>query len=226
MKPWFRTNEKRLIAERKDLSKSFPDLNIIHWKGPLKEEIIIEGPYTFPILETKDTVTYFIRIVLPDNYPCSPPKMFYIDKYLGKTNLDRHIEQYGKACLCTPTDIRRFFKENDLISVFIKTLVHPHTVGQYLFDLNGRWLLPDRSHGYIGIIETYQEQFGIKSATDIVNFLIVIVQGLEKNCYFTCPCKSGKALRKCHWKKCQEIEALISKENLIYDAQSILELIS
>ena len=244
VRQWFEKDKRRYEAEVKDLKSHYPDLLI--YKRPVlldsetlelraafvgKEkldqpchgsELVIEGPYSFEIPTSGERITYFIRIVFPRYYPRIAPTMFCIDQRLSQRNLDRHIMEGGQACLCTPNDIRLFFKEEDKISTFIAKLVHPYLVGQYLYDINGRWMMPDRDHGKMGIIQSYQEYFGQELSPESV---IRLVQYSSKHQNIRgndlCPCGSRKLIKKCHFTELSKFYSSFSSRDLDADLKKI-----
>ena len=79
----------------------------------------------------------------------------------------------------------------------------------------------ERSHGIIGLIESYQELLKLKNLQHTIRFMTEFIKNkIHHN--QSCPCESGLPFKKCHRNTIQELEYNLPKGQLIHDFLFIL----
>jgi len=134
---------------------------------------------------------------------------------------DRHIDQYGIACLCS------HFVEGEYMSPefdgrrFIEELVIPFLYGQLFYERHRTWPWIDYSHGFAGLVESYTP---VQSKNELLNRLTfltfyradwqnlqrLISQRKEPGTSTPCVCGSHRRIAHCHKRALNGILALRS----------------
>ena len=79
----------------------------------------------------------------------------------------------------------------------------------------------ERSHGLMGLIESYQELLKLKDIQQTIRFMIEFIKN-EIHYNHGCPCESGLSLNHCHGSIIQKLENNLPKGQLIHDFLFIL----
>jgi hypothetical protein len=71
-------------------------------------------------------------------------------------------------------------------------------LSQCWYEGTGKWPFGDRSHGRLGVLESFCELLGIDvDQGQAVSYLRLLARETIKG-HVACPCGSGKRLRNCH----------------------------
>lgn len=181
-----------------------------------REEVVVEGFCPLDPGSGKPAPGYEIVIVLPEQYPRRVPSLYCKDASLPR-DIDRHILQNGRACLCVRSESRRFLGKNYLLVNFIDRLVVPFLVGQFYYDCSGEWPWTDRSHGTAGIDEAWIQLLGFGGEAEVRAFLEALSRKNGYGGHLPCPCGSGKRLRSCHSKLFRELQEWVCWEDALAD---------
>lgn len=182
----------------------------------LKDETVtITGPLRFAASYdgVSITDTYDIEIILPDDYPKTPPSA---RETRGKIPGDFHKLHNGKLCLASPLETRKqFIRQADILG-YIENLLVPYL---YCYSHKLKYnFLPygDLSHGESGLFEacreilnSYKTKFKVSSDIEVMKLLKILAEDNYKG-HLKCPCGSTNILRKCHGKVLLE---LIKQQN-------------
>ncbi|HDM9223968.1 TPA: SEC-C domain-containing protein, partial [Listeria innocua] len=142
-------------------------------------------------------IDYRLRIDIPKNYPLNLPQVFeYEEKQI---NNFPHInsDSNGTFCLGTDLDIRRKLKPDYSLSKYISLIAEFLGIYEYYKKYN---VFPygDRSHGKMGILETYKEIFNVTTSQQVTSLMqITKLKNGSRN--KKCPCNSGMKFKDCHW---------------------------
>jgi len=185
---------RALDLEKAQLSAAYPDLVMaMHSDG----SGIVTGR-----LRVAEDIGYTVQLFVPIEYPRREP-ILVCKREEVPWKIDRHVyEKNGVACLCSRSETRIHWPWGSDITSFFFKLVHPFFVGQFYYDTHGSWPpTGERAHGKEGILETFREllsELGSPSETQIDRFLQLLARKNAPQGHETCPCGSGKRLRKCH----------------------------
>ncbi|MCH7723854.1 MAG: hypothetical protein IIC76_11080 [Bacteroidetes bacterium] len=216
------------IDDRRWLKRNYRKLNFKFEK----DSEIIEGPFEFKASFDRITKLYFvnptvnnrvdlnyiedayeIRIIIPTKQSDFPivqeiaQRIKNLAKKLGKQSIDLHIYENGIVCATGPFDEPRNFS---LVN-FINGPVLQFFYDQSYYERFDQWPRDTYSHGYLGLIENYFDNFKMDR------------KGLEKKCikkliesddwkiikkylesdgdikgYWLCICGSNLNFRTCH----------------------------
>jgi ubiquitin-protein ligase len=160
-------------------------------------------PYLTGIIEIYDGETileeFNVSIFFSDKYPFEYPKVYEIRGRFPRNPIF-HIYKTGNFCLDTP--VNEFFKtRNGILTIdFINKVLIPNLAWRICKLENIETDLKDFSHGFEGIIETYQELLKTQDLNEILKcFQITLSKSNlipERN--NDCFCKSGKKFKNCH----------------------------
>lgn len=144
---------------------------------------------------------YEIEIAFPFDYPTRPPRVF---ETKGKVPRDfEHFLEEGELCLEAPVEVRRRFAAHRNLLRFIDEQVIP-----YLFTCSykqrfGAVPYGERSHGPLGLLEYYREQFAC-SGIPALKLLRLLADDIAPS-GMRCPCGSSRILAECHGPKVEEL---------------------
>jgi hypothetical protein len=176
-----------------DLRKKYQYL----YKRNSQALIIIAGKIFFDCNNIKDD--YDIEINISSNYPIKIP---LVCETKGKIPKDwHHIGKY--FCLETPFRIWEIFRKQETLLSFVDNLVVPYLASYSYFKKTGD-SSKEHAHEARGILDDYKKYFNIKD--DLLTFILLrILAERDYRGHASCPCGSGKKLRKCHGKYIQNI---------------------
>ncbi len=163
--------------------------------------------------------TYKLEIILPENYPQTPPTVRELENRIPK---EFHLNPDKTLCLAPPLAVRKKFTENKtLLGFFI------HLVAPYLFSFNywkqyGAMPYGEYSHGGKGIWEYYQKCFDVTTDFSVLSLLKSLVENTFRG-HLQCPCGSGKITRKCHGALLLDIMKYQNQEDFLYDFLNVIQ---
>jgi hypothetical protein len=158
---------------------------------------IIDGTILFDYCNIKDR--YEIEINISNDYPKTIP---LVCETKGKIPKDWHHN--GKYfCLETPFRVWEIFRKQETLLNFVDNLVVPY-LASYSYFKNTGDSSKEHSHGARGVLDDYKKYFNIKDDLLAFKLLRVLAEGDYRG-HISCPCGSGKNLRKCHGKCIQTI---------------------
>jgi len=140
---------------------------------------------------------YTIEILATETFPSSFPFLFEVGGKIPK-NYDWHVyETDGHCCLKTAPEEILACKKGITLNSFIEEEVKPYLFNQTFRRLNG-YFYQERSHGFLGSVEYFQEVFKTENLNLIKNGLLFISRRKTPSRTAMCFCGSGKKYRKCH----------------------------
>lgn len=202
MKIWHKENPELLEAVKNSIKENLSTLHFVMEN----DVVLIRGALHLPELND----FYSIEIEILPDYPKSVPLVREIGGRIPR-NGERHIWTSGDCCLFVEEENFRYYPEGTTIKDFIQKVVTGHFINQKHFELTGKWLNGDRSHGLKGKLEFYKEELGTKNLRIIFSF----IQNLAKDTirdYQICFCGSMKKLGNCHFRFLREYRKKITPE--------------
>lgn len=167
--------------------------------------------------------TYSIRIEIPRDYPYRCPSI-YETSGLIPPEFDHRFED-GRLCLGTEIEQMLWLASNPSLVDFIEHFVLNYFFAVSFFRRFGSFPFGVRSHGVLGIVESYMDYF----ATDdiyVVARLVRAAQAPVYNGHHRCPCGSGRITRECHGDKIKRLRRRDVKAFFICDAELIAQSIA
>jgi hypothetical protein len=162
--------------------------------------------------------TFNLEINFPPDYPEKSPLVKELDSKIPATF---HRNPDGCLCLCAPAEQYLVFSKEPTLENYIKNLLDPYLLSWLWYERFNEMPWGERSHGSIGLLESYQELMGLINSKETA-FLITkfITNKIGRN--DICPCGSGLSFKKCHRKIIFKLENSLPKEQLIHDFNHIL----
>ena len=186
---WWELKPDFFAKEQEQLAIKYPSLNFI-----IEDKtVFIRGK-----IQIADIAEFTIEIKLLDDYPISLPEVREIGGKIYRSD-DRHINEDGTCCLTIPAKMHQDLGKNYSIIAFIDIFVIPFFANQIYYEIHGVWANGEYSHGEKGLLEFYSELLETKSNKIVANLMKISLQTFPKLSQ-KCPCKSGKRLKKCHFK--------------------------
>ncbi|MGO1074785.1 SEC-C metal-binding domain-containing protein [Inquilinus sp. CA228] len=217
MTSWFEKSPSLLEELRRDLQNNYPTLHAhIRHTG-----VIVAG--TFPLVDDAGAVIdrYAVEVVLPDTYPRALPNAWETGGRIPR-EIDRHIyPKTGALCLGFPAELCLMLAGDFTVGNFIRKALVPYLLGNSLVEAGEPWPFGESAHGLIGALEFYKRCLGTDDPIVIGKFLLDLANNKVRG-HWTCPCGSGKPLRKCHGEQiwllrdvpsnvlCHSIDAMVS----------------
>jgi hypothetical protein len=206
------------------IHQQFEELVQIHSDLKLSEDApgrwVVRGLLSFSATFNGTTINdaFYILIVLPDDYPNSPP---VVQETGGRIPADFH--QYGDRTLClgVPVEVYGRFKADPRLLAFVKTLVIEYLYGYAYQQKHGTLPFGELSHGCQGIREYYHHAFNTQDVQIVLALLKILADETYRG-HHACPCGSGKILRKCHGPDLLNVLEHQPRKRFLSDAQSVL----
>jgi hypothetical protein len=207
MSNWFVKNPDLLLKIENDIENYFQGLRVIKTKN----EIIVKGRFDV-FNEGVLYDSYLILMKFFDDHPQTSPAIFEIGGRVPHKP-DRHIYDDGSACLFVPIEKALYWPDTTDIAQFLGGPVNAYFYGQTYFRKNGVYPFGERSHNFLGFLESIQEQSGVPSLIEVPK-VIDLLNRTDLKGHWTCPCGSQKILRKCHWEEIKKMKIIIGKKYL------------
>ena len=137
---------------------------------------------------------YALDIVIP---VCSAELPYVIDTGRQISQDYHHYYPNGMLCLETDTRIRIRFVDGFDLTAWMLEFVEVYYFTYEYYERFGTFPFGERSHGILGIIQTYQDLLRTKEEVETYK-LMHFIQDRAYRGHHPCPCDSGKSLRKCH----------------------------
>lgn len=160
--------------------------------------------------ETSLIDNYSIKIVIPDDYPDSVPKVYELEGKIPRTP-DRHINSDGSCCLFAPPERWEQWPLGAGIDVLLNGAVKSYFFSQTYFDLEKVWPFGEWLHDIAGIIQFYLVRLNLRTIQDIKRLMIVIdKKNVPKN--WNCPCGSKKLYLHCHKSRVEKLKDILPED--------------
>lgn len=210
-------NTYNLNEQIQSLLKAYPSLAIT--KTDLKQ-IRLKGTINIYRSACNYTLSkdYRIEIFLPVS-DSALPKIMCTDNSVDINYPHRYVD--GTLCLETDTAIKfRFINGFDLVA-WMNEYVETYFFSYEYYTRYGHFPFGDRSHGFLGVIESYQDIF---EEQDYIK-ICALLKYAAKNSYrghIKCPCGSGLPLRKCHGEQLFSHMVDLQKKSIIQNDYNMI----
>jgi len=207
---------KRLKENFSEAHEKYTDLTLAYEK----EAPIVRGDLKFTAEYESISLNdiYKIEIVIPVDYPNSPP---LVKETGGKIPRDFHKYPDGYLCLAAPLEVRQKFNQNKTLLGFIDSLLIPYLYSYSFLLKYNKLPYGELSHGFEGILESYKGIFGVSSEIDTMSLLKVLAEDNYRG-HINCPCGSGERLRNCHGQVLLKIKNQQSKKSFFTEYFNLL----
>lgn len=203
--------------ELSEISIRYPYLKLVTEAGKSRLEGILHFNREHEGRVVEDS--FKVVIDIPEKYPDDLPSVREVggrtveiaEKQKARITsfLDLHAyPSSGNACLGAPDELRSKFPKGASLHVFIDELVVPYFFGLSHFEREGTWPWGERSHGVLGLLESYGDRRIPSDKSEIVVFIqrlrpypnwkevAMYLRKVKKK--RECLCGSGKVFADCH----------------------------
>lgn len=137
---------------------------------------------------------YDIQIVIPIEKE-ELPYVIDVGNQIDVHYPHRYVD--GRLCLETDTHIEMRFLDGFSLISWVDEYVEPYFFSYEYYQKYEEFPFGERSHGWMGVVETYSEIFNEKDIYKTVLLMKAIFMGNYRG-HVLCPCSSGLKYRKCH----------------------------
>jgi hypothetical protein len=162
--------------------------------------------------------SFNLEITFPADYPEKLPSVKELD---NKIPALFHRNPDGCLCLCAPVEEYLTFFQNPTLENYVLNLLNPYLLSWLWYDKFNEMPWGERKHGYIGLVESYQELLRLKDIRQTISFMVEFVKNKIHH-RESCPCGSGLSFKRCHRNIIFEYESSLPKGQLIFDFISII----
>lgn len=206
-----------LIDQVTEVQIEQPDLELVlKYTG----DMIVTGMVGFCIDHDGRTYrdTYQVAISIPADYPDTVPT---VKETAQAIPVDfHHFPKTGDLCLATPVELLRVFAQDRSLSHFINRLLIPYLFSYTYYREQGQLPYGELSHGLLGLLEYYQEFFGVGPIT-VMKFMKFLADGHYPP-LMPCLCASSRDLRNCHGPKLDELRSLLPAKHFEADLRDMI----
>lgn len=174
---------------------AYPELHLTYQRGC---GLSIEGTLAFRAVKEGFELLddeFELRWEVFDGFPKRIPLVY---ETKGRIPANYHKLENGALCLGSPIRQRMILAQRPTLTGFVELLVVPYLYNRSYFEKHGRLPVGELKHGSPGLIEDYQQLFGVEGNEACLGMLLML--GLKKRLANkkTCPCGSGLRVGKCH----------------------------
>jgi|SRR2546422_1649465 len=204
--PWHRANPALFDQEKAEVEGAHATLHFY----VANDAVLVRG--TFLIAFEREVFDrYRIEVELLRDYPRSIPVVREMGGRIPLT-ADRHMNPAdGTACVLLPDERWRAWPQGSTFLQFLDGPVRNFFLGQSLVELGDPWPFGHWGHGASGIREYYAELLGTDDTRAITGYLDCLSKKKIKG-HWSCPCRSGKHLRDCHWALVRDLVTKIPRQ--------------
>lgn len=150
-----------------------------------------------------------ICVQVPASYPKDLPKVFETAGRIPR-NQTRHVNGDDSLCLFIDEERHLFLGEKASLTDYFEGPLTTHLLFQRYFEVHGCFPKGEMGHNEEGVIQFYQEKFGLKERAQVVDVLSILSADSDYN-MDSCPCKSGRLIKECHLVEFIQLQTLFSK---------------
>ena len=167
-----------------------------------------------------ETITdcFDVELRIPRSYPDDLPLVRETEGVIKAPY--SHVNADGTLCLCVPIGARLIFHKAPTLLGFVNNLVVPFLYGYCYWKKYGEHPFGEQKHGSAGIVQYYRCEFDLKGEAEAIE----VIWFLNKYGYdgrLSCPCGSGRMVKKCHGKKLREFHHRHTPQTLKHDLKAI-----
>jgi hypothetical protein len=188
---------------RAEIAPAYPDFAVtmrggaIHVQGQLR---LVEG--------VREIDRYDVAVIARASYPRRVPEVYETAGRIPR-DAEHHMYSDGSACLFAPGERWRHWPRGCGLRDFLDGPVRSFFIGQALFERTGTWAFGQRSHGAIGVLESYQELVGTRDPATLLRYVEVLSRRKLRP-WTMCPCGSGRPMNACHFRKVADLRGKVT----------------
>jgi len=163
--------------------------------------------------------TFNIVIGVPQSYPYCVPILVEKSEIIIR-DIDWHISPEGICCIDVSHNLIAMSKLGINICSFISDKVYPYFANQLYKLAEDKYAGKEYAHHLEGIIQYYLEEHNLPDKSAVVSLLQRITTKSFIGRNNSCPCGSGKKIKRCHKNSIETIKSL-GDTRLLLDLKNI-----
>ena len=165
--------------------------------------LILEGEYVINAqMEGHERIIESVNINVTFNkkYPRVIPNVIELDSKIPR-KIDNHINTSDNT-FCLGSDLRIISNliKNPNIQSFFNTIINPFLYSVFHNMHYGSFPYGELHHFQDGLVQDYEELFGIKGKNNVVQILEILSKRKRVANKLLCPCDCGQRLGKCRFR--------------------------
>lgn len=141
--------------------------------------------------------SYQIKAGITAGFPAEEPAVFEEGSRIPRI-ADRHVFPKDGNCCLGVWEEWLLTAPDHRFETFLTGPMHDYFVSQTYYEAHGVWPFGERSHGILGITESYADLLGIAPDKKIIADYLHLLSRQTIKGHARCPCGSGRRLRQCH----------------------------
>lgn len=175
----------------------------IRLKNLTPDCLILEGEYLINAqMDGFEHITESVKIniTFDKKYPKVIPSIIELDSKIPRT-VDNHINTSDNTfCLGSDLRIINNLVQNPNIRNFFSTCINPFLYSVFHNMHHGVFPYGELHHFQEGLVQDYEELFGIKGKDSVIRLLEVLSKRKRVANKILCPCNCGQRLGKCRFR--------------------------
>lgn len=205
------------IAELRALHSSLTEIDEREHETAVSGELPFEASHDGHA-EIADS--FEIELLIPKAYPRMLPRVRETGEKIDDDY--EHVYEDGTLCLAVPIEERRIFGRQPRLLGFVNHLVVPYLYGYCYWKRYGEHPFGEQKHGADGITQYYVERLELRGEVAALAIVAYLYEHGYRG-HHSCPCGSGRIVRKCHGPMLRELHQHHTAETLRHDFRSVLE---
>jgi len=207
-----------LIKQMRAVHGEYPDLALEKGEGG---RFTVVGSLGFCVRRDGKEVqdAYEIAIVIPHDYPLSPPGLKEVGGRIPKSF--HRLSDDGTLCLGAPLAVRMAFAKHRSLLCYIQNQVVPLLFSHSYKERFGEMPYGELPHGGEGILQYYKDTFAVDEVLGVLGLLQILADDTYRG-HYPCPCSSGRKLRKCHGPTLLAIKEYQGQDDFLMDFVMVL----
>jgi len=207
-----------LLDQMEELRRLFPELALAHTSHG---DRIVKGRLGFTVDVNGEQIQddYHIELIIPSDYPLSPPKARETSNKLP-IDKDWHINSDGTMCLGAPLAVKMTFAQEPTLLWFVREQVVRFLSWMSYKREHGRMPYQELPHFSAGLVRYYRDLFATSEDDVVLRLLLTLATGKSRGA--RCPCRSGRRFDECHGALCQELSSFQAPDAFLLDHAEIL----
>lgn len=183
----------------KQFLKDYPGMSL---SPSRKTEMVLTGSFSFSVKSNEADIisnTYDVKIIVPFAFPKEIPTVIEAGKI--PRNGEFHVNPDGTLCMGSPLRLLQILSEKPTLPGFAESCLVPYLYAvSYKLKHGGGFIFSELKHGTPGIIEDYQNLFGLQNKEQVIQALELLGKKQRSANKGLCPCGCGNRLGKCQFR--------------------------
>ena len=187
------------LPELLEFLKLYPSMRLVNMT---ERQAVVSGVYSLNAhMDGFKTVSknYSLRITIPRDYPRSIPTVYETDAKIPRI-LEYHTYKDGSFCLGSEIKLKSILYEYPTLRDFAEKILNPFLYAVTYKILYGIYPFGELDHGEAGLVDDYQELFGVEGKASVLRVLVALGKRKRLANKLRCPCDCGSRISECDFR--------------------------